>query len=166
MSRNVLPVTVMALALVAGCGFGRRSSRTRRPQESARVASISGIDIDRYWPREEVVNLSPEDRAKLLELGLAGLKGNNWQLAKDTLVSLGKESVPDLIQLLSSAAPTAAAAGPLPVTRVKTLGELAGDTLLEIVQYHSNYVGQLPPCDQAAWAAWWDQHGAGLTVHG
>jgi hypothetical protein len=125
------------------------------------------IDFDKLWPKEEVAALTPAQRVKLLELALAGLKGNNWEHARDVLIVLGKDSAPPLIAQVESPELTAAAAAPIPVvvrSQVKTLGELSHDVLLQMVEYHSDYRGQLPVRERSAWEAWWARNGAGLKI--
>jgi hypothetical protein len=127
--------------------------------------AIGGIDFNRYWPRDEVQELSPEQRAKLLELSLVGMRGNNWEHARDVLLALGEHAVPALIAQVDSDEPSAAAAGPLPVVvekGVKTVGELSHDILREIVLYHSSYKGQLPARKRSAWETWWKERGTSL----
>jgi hypothetical protein len=173
MKRTALYVWVFAAILAlgaAGCGGKKktrtaRSKRTRGRDGGPRV--VGGIDFDRYWPRDEVQQLTPAQRAKLLELALAGLRGNNWEHARDVLVAIGKDSVPHLIKQVESAEETSACADPIPVVvqaRVKTLGELSHDVLLQIVQYHSNYKGQMPVRKVAAWQKWWKQTEVGLKI--
>lgn len=128
---------------------------------------VGGIDFNRYWPREEVVKLSAEDQAKLRELALTGMKGNNWEHCRDVLVALGEHAMPALINQVDSKEPTAAAADPIPVvvgSKVKSLGQLSHDVLLEIVEYHSKYKGKLPVRSKVAWQAWWDANKAGLEI--
>jgi len=172
MKRNFLFLSVFATSLAvlaAGCGkkgAGKPSRRRGRKVAVGRV-DATGIDFDRYWPREEVEKLSPEQSAKLLELALAGLKGNNWEHASDVLVALGKQAMPSLIKQVESNEPTAAAAAPLPVVvnaGVKTLGQVSHDVLLEIVEYHSNYKGRLPARNTVAWEGWWKKNEAGLKL--
>ena len=166
MSRTASYLTVIAvLALfAAGCGGPRTTRKPRDRGPTPEAGKIEGIDFSRYWPRDEVLKLTPAERAKLLELALAGMRGTNWAHAGDVLVALGKDAVPALIQQVESSEETAAAAGPLPVTRVKTLGELSHDVLLRSVQYHSNYKGQLPARKRAAWEEWWKANGAKLKL--
>ena len=168
MRKTVLSTVTVALTLAAaGCWWGRsdRSTRKARPRERGRTYYGKEIDFDKYWPREEVVKLSPAQRARLLELSLAGLEDTNWEHARDNLLALGKDAIEPLIERVESTKPTSAAAGPLPVTKVKTLGELAHDILLQSIQYHSNYKGQLPARSKAAWKEWWGRNRAGLTIN-
>ncbi len=173
MKRNFLYLSVclatLALLLASGCGRkGAKKPRKKRGRGTVvRSVGVAGIDFDRYWPREEVVKLTPQQRAKLLELALAGLEGNNWEHARDVLVVLGKESMPALIKQVESTKSTYAGAGPLPVvlsTGTKALGQVSHDVLLEIVEYHSNYKGHLPVRKVAAWEGWWKQNEVGLKI--
>jgi hypothetical protein len=172
MKRNLLflSVCVAALALLAsGCGEkGAKKTRKKRGRKTAtHKLGVAGIDFDRYWPREEIVKLTPEQRASLLELALAGLKGNNWEHARDVLVAMGKQSMPALIKQVESTEATYAGAGPLPVVLnagTKTLGQISHDVLLQIVEYHSSYKGHLPARKGAAWEGWWKQNQGGLKI--
>ena len=145
-------VSLVAASLMlcaAGCGkkgASKKPPRKRRGQP-VRTTGVGGIDFNRYWPREEVVKLTAAERAELRRLALVGMRGNNWEHARDVLVALRKEAMPPLIKLVESAEPTAASADPFPAvigTRVKTLGQLSHDILLQIVQYHTDYKGHLP----------------------
>lgn len=162
-------VAFVCLTLVAS-GCGRSRSRAPRSSEKVRITRGGeglGIDFDRYWPRAKVDKLSPEQRAKLLELALVSLKGNNWEHARDVLVSLGRDSFSPLIAQVESDDLTAAASAPFPVVNrsgVKTLGQLSHDVLLEIVEYHTNFKGQLPVRSNVAWAKWWEQNKSGLVL--
>jgi len=168
MRRIILLTAAAALAVgLTGCrrGGGERAGRPKPPPRRAQPVLAVDIDFDKLWPKEEVEKLAPPQRARLLELSLAGLRGANWQHAQHVLMALGKDGVPALIEMVESEEFSAAAAGPLPVsTRVKTVGELAHDTLVEIVGYHSNYKGKLPSRTQVAWAEWWQRYGAGLAI--
>jgi hypothetical protein len=151
-----------------GCGDKTSKPTLKRTGRRVRVAkngAVSGIDFNKYWPREEVVKLTPRQRAELLELALVGLKGNNWEHAKDVLVALRKDAVLPLIRQVDSSQVTAAQIAPVPVVvrnGVKSLGELSHDILLEIMQYHTNYKGQLPARKKSAWEKWWKKNQAGL----
>ncbi len=172
MKRNFLFLSVFAAAfaiLAAGCGEkGAKKPRKKRGRKApVRRVDATGIDFDRYWPREEVAKLTTKQRATLLELALKGLKGNNWEHARDVLVALGKEAMPSLMKQVESTEATAAAAAPLPVvvnSGVKTLGQVSHDVLLQIVEYHSNYKGHLPARNTVAWEAWWKKNEAGLKL--
>jgi hypothetical protein len=170
MARTVACLSVFA-ALCALCAAGCAPSTTT-PTKAKRGGPapgpvVEGIDFNRYWPRAEVVKLTDEQRAELLGLALTGLKGSNWDHAHDVLVSLGEYAIPSLIAQVESPELTQAGAAPVPVvlsSQVKTLGELSHDILLEIVQYHSEYKGQLPARTTAAWEAWWKQNEASFKI--
>ncbi len=175
MMRNALILATSVLILgTLGCGGGGSSVSRRKKMNAAEKryrpgneVIVGGIDFNRYWPREEVVKLSAEDKAKLQELALTGMKGNNWEHCRDVLVALGEHAMPALINQVDSKQPTAAAADPIPVvvgSKVKSLGQLSHDVLLEIVQYHSKYKGKLPVRTKVAWQAWWEANKAGLEI--
>lgn len=166
MSRTASYLILFAAFALVASGCRTRGPRAPRPGRGSvgRRGPVTGIDFDRYWPHEEVVKLTSTERAKLLELALAGMKGNNWAHAGDVLVALGKGALPALIKQVDSSEATAAASGPLPVTDTKTIGELSHDILLRSVQYHSNYKGQLPVRKKAAWEEWWKQNQASLKI--
>jgi hypothetical protein len=158
-------LTVVLGLVAVGCGGGGTRSRSRDKATPMPTEAIGGIDFARYWPRDEVVKLTPAERAKLLELSLQGMRGNNWEHARDVLLALGEHAVPALIAQVDSDEPSGAAAGPLPVVvekGVKTVGQLSHDILTEIVQYHSSYKGQLPGRKRSAWETWWQKDGTGL----
>jgi hypothetical protein len=160
MMRKALSVGVVVLALAA-IGCANKSSGGG----GSAVPTAQPVDFQKLWPKEEVAHLSPGDRKQLLDLALVGLKGNNWQHARDVLIALGKDSVPPLIDLVGNDAPSAASFSPAPPeTRVKTLGEVAHDVLLEILVYRSNYRGELPARSPEAWKRWWAANGAGLQI--
>jgi hypothetical protein len=172
MKRTAHILTLLAASLMlcaAGCGkkgAGRKPKKKRRGQP-VRTTGVGGIDFNRYWPREDVVKLSAAERAELRRLALVGMKGNNWEHARDVLVALRKEAMLPLIKQVESAEPTAAGADPFPAvigTRVKTLGQLSHDILLQIVQYHTDYKGRLPARKKLAWEAWWTQNQVDLKV--
>lgn len=151
MIRIALPALLIALLAAAGCGGGSASD----PSRSVGADAVKALDLDRLWPQERIAKLTPEQRQQLLEQALAGLKGNNWRSAQDTLVSLGRESGAPLIDLVGSQELSAASDGPIPSAKVKTVGELAHDTLLLLVQNRSTYRGELPGRDPDAWKRWW-----------
>ena len=129
------------------------------------VPTAQPVDFAKLWPKEEVAKLSAGDRKQLLELALVGLEGNNWQHARDVLIALSPDSVQPLIDLVANDKPSAASYSPAPPeTRVKTIGEVAHDVLLEILVYRSNYRGELPARSQEAWKRWWAANGAGFQV--
>jgi hypothetical protein len=127
---------------------------------------VKALDFDKLWPKDEVAKLTPEQRQRLLDQALAGLKGNNWLHAQDVLISLGRDAGPGLMDLVGSKEPSAASEGPIPSAKVKTLGELAHDTLLLIVQNRSSYRGELPGRDQDAWKRWWAANSAVVASKG
>ena len=164
MTRTVLFAMVVALAVAAlGCG-----KKPAAPVDSGKPsATIPGaIDFEKLWPKEEVAKLTPDQRARLLELALVGLKGNNWQHAREVLVALGKDAIAPLINLVDSEEPSAAAGTqPLTVMKVKAVGELAHDTLLELVRYRSSYKGALPLRNKDAWNRWWTDNRSSLVIN-
>jgi hypothetical protein len=145
----------------------KSAPKAQRGKPPVEGTVVKGIDFNRYWPRAEVVKLSDEERATLLELALVGIRGSNWDHARDVLVSLGEHAIPALVAQVEAPEATHAGAAPVPVvlgSGVKTLGELSHDVLLEIVQYHSEYKGQLPVRSKDAWEAWWKQNAAGFKM--
>ena len=162
MIRIALPALLIALLAAAGC-WGRSGSE---PSKSVGADAAKALDLDKLWPQEQVAKLAPDQRQQLLEQSLAGLKGNNWRSAQDVLISLGRDSGPPLIDLVSSQEPSAASEGPIPSAKVKTLGELAHDTLLLLVQNRSPYRGELPARDPDAWKRWWAANSASVASKG
>jgi hypothetical protein len=159
MIRIALSVLLVAFFAV---GCRNKSAASRKEGSDASQA----LEFSSLWPQEEVAKLTPEQRARLLDLALVGLQGNNWQHALDVLISLGSDSVPGLIAMVESKEPTAASKGPVPSAKVKSLGELAHDTLLLIVQNRSSYKGEMPARSQDAWQRWWADHSAQVVVKG
>ena len=149
MIRTALPALLIVLCVAAGCD--RRSAAAKKEGSEASQA----VEFRNLWPQEETAKLTPEQRADLREQALVALKGNNWQHAQDVLVALGADAVPALIDLVGSKERSAASAGPVPSAKVKTMGELANDTLLLIVQNRSSYRGEMPARNQDAWRRWW-----------
>ncbi len=151
MIRIALPALLAAL-VAAGC-TGRSSASKKEGSDAAQAQEFSSL-----WPKSDAAALEPEARQRLLEQALVGLKGNDWQHAQDVLIALGRDSVPALIDMVGSKEPTAASAGPIPSAKVKTLGQLANDTLLLIVQNRSSYKGEMPARDQDSWKRWWAEN--------
>lgn len=162
MTTRALSVVAAVLVLgAAGCG----DKGSGGSGGTATVPVAQPVDFEKLWPKEEVAKLGPAQRQQLLDLALVGLKGTNWQHARDVLIALGAQSVPSLIEMVGSDAPSAASYSPAPPdSRVKTVGEVAHDTLLEILVYRSNYRGDLPARNPEAWKRWWAANGAGLQT--
>jgi hypothetical protein len=155
MIRIVLPALLVAFFAASGCA---KSSAKKEASDSAQAVEFKDL-----WPQEDVAKLSAEQRRDLLDQALVGLRGNNWQHAQDVLVRRGRAAVPALIDLVPSKEPSAASAGPIPNAKVKSLGELAHDTLLLIVQNRSGYRGQMPERSVDAWKRWWSANSAGVA---
>jgi hypothetical protein len=156
MIRIALPVLLAVLFVAAGCGGG---ANRKEGSEAAQA-----LDFSKLWPKEEVAKLSPEQRQRLLEQALAGLKGTNWQHSQEVLVALGRDSGPGLINLIGSKEPSAASEGPIPSAKVKSVGNLAIDTLMLLVQTRSSYKGEMPARNQDAWKRWWAANSAAVAV--
>lgn len=153
MIRSALLVCGMVLVTVAaGC---RSGSLTAGGAKGPETAGVGAIDFDNIWPKEEVAKLTDEQRERLLTLALVGLKGVNWQHAREVLIALGRPAVAPLIAMVGSKELSASAAGTLPASPVRTVGELAHDTLLMIIDGRTGYRGEMPPRDAEAWRRWW-----------
>lgn len=158
MIRIALSAVLSVLVFAAGCGGG-----ANRKEGSE---AMQALDFSKLWPKEEVANLSPEQRQRLLDQALTGLKGTNWQHAQEVLVALGRDSGPGLINLVGSKEPSAASEGPIPSAKVKSVGALAHDTLMLLVQNRSSYKGEMPARSQDAWKRWWSANSASVAVKG
>jgi hypothetical protein len=165
MHRNIIKLisVVSSIVLVSsfGCGTGKSVGVTRS------TVRTGELEVAKYWPRQEVKNLSRSEKDRLLKVALVGLRGNNWEGARDVLLSLGVDSVEKLVTMVESKEATAAASSPViggVKTGVKSLGQLSHDILVEMVQYHSNYKGKIPVRSLSAWQAWWYNNQTSLAV--
>lgn len=148
MIRIALPLMLTALFVVAGC---QKSGNVQAPKGTDAAANV---DFSKQWPKDAVAQLTEEQRQYLLGQALVGIRGVEWLHSQEVLVSLGRDAVPSLIALVGSKDSTAAAAGPIPSASFKTLGEVANDTLVLIVQNRSSYRGEMPARTQDGWNKW------------
>ncbi|HOX07794.1 MAG TPA: hypothetical protein PK280_15445 [Planctomycetota bacterium] len=158
MIRIALPALLVVLFAAAGCD-NAAAAKKKEGSQASQAETFKAM-----WPRDKVQKLTPEQRQDLLAQALVALKGVNWQHAQDALVSLGRDAGPSLIAMVGSAEPSAASAGPIPSAKVKSVGELAHDTLLLIVQNRSGYRGEMPARTAEAWQAWWTANSSSVVA--
>lgn len=104
-----------------------------------------------------------------LKLAIEQLGTSAWRDAQTQLISAGKAAIPLLIDGLKKSDAAYNLGGHTKfdagrATRTRTIGEVCAELLTDIVANHSNYKGDLPALDQAAWRDWWGKNEASLTI--
>ena len=168
MTRTAASALVTAL-LLCGCqgGAQRQVDQAYDLVQLDDAGKMMAYDLLRA---EE--DLDPKEREYILAFQVMRLKGPGWRYAHDTLVALGKDSIPILIMALDRDDPTEAELRPrygfrpTPRRRVFNLSEVAYTVLSDIVVHYSNYTGAIPARDRAQWERWWGSHESGLIVSG
>ncbi len=157
------------VALLAGC-------QTKAEKQVDRAYEVVQLDdagrMMAYDLMQAGRDIDPKERQFILAFQVDRLSGPGWRQAHDTLVSLGKDSIPILIVALDKdkkvyrehkpryGAQADGASVPF------TLKEVAYQVLVDIVMHYSSYKGQIPDLNKAKWERWWDANGSGLTVQG
>ncbi|MCZ7646071.1 MAG: hypothetical protein M5U26_12420 [Planctomycetota bacterium] len=112
-------------------------------------------------------------RQKLLEEGFIRknirlLTSPEWRTAQAELVKLGRSAVPHLIDAMAAQdaypAKSYSLQAPRRATRQRPLAEVAYEVLVNIVQNHSNFKGELPGRNQAEWQEFWNLNGASILL--
>ena len=166
--RIVFPVMAGAMVL-CGC----RGAAVKEVERAYEVVQLDDaarrMAFEMLRPEEK---LSDWERQVILAFQVKRLAGPGWKEAHQTLVAMGKDSIPVLIAALDRTDPCHHEIKPrfgpeafLP-KKVFTLGEMAYEVLVDIVAHYSNYSGPIPPRDRARWERWWASNRSGLDVLG
>jgi len=167
---KALMMFALALAFLAGGCKSAAVKEVERVQEVVELDDSGRImAFEMLRPQEK---LSDWERQVILAFQVKRLAGPGWREARKTLVAMGKDSIPVLIQALDRDEEAhhefKPRQGPQSHVepRVFTLGDMAYDVLRDIVMHYSNFRGEIPPLSRTRWERWWDSNGSGLVVLG
>ena len=160
----------LGAALVV-CGCHQAAVReVRHAQEIVQLAENDrAMAFELLKPEEK---LSSWERQVILAFQVKRLAGPGWRDARRTLVAMGKDSIPILIEALDRKDPVHHELKPRSGAEVRdyrpvfNLGEMAYDVLCDIVMHYSTYKGQLPPHSRGHWERWWGSNRSRLVVLG
>ncbi len=170
-------VAFLVPALV-GCAAQLRSESEEAMEQTELAAGDYRLTKTRFFrirrPRSRYARLSPADREELLRHLIEVLKTPMWREARFTLIGIGKDSIPLLIEALNREDETADELRPRPGPRYEServfnkLGDVAWYVLKDMIANYSNYrrTGGLPERHQQdLWRRWWKRHG-GIRIYG
>ena len=170
MARALVALSVALVAIsLSGCG-GIAQKEVRQAYDVVELAETDrDMAFEMLKPEER---LTPWERQVILAFQVKRLGGAGWREAHQTLVAMGKDSIPILIQALDRKDPVHHELKPRygaqshQPKRVFTLGEMAYQVLVDIVGHYSNYKGPVPSHSRPQWERWWASNGSGLVVLG
>ena len=151
-----LPVAgfVAAAAVVAGCG-GRK--------DALGPVFLEMVEYDHYFFDDpESAADSPKVTPDAIKAEIERLAAPAWRVARANIITKGADAIPWLIANLDRPEPSHVSLRPVPGHTMPesretwTLGQVVHSVLLDLIGNYGSLEGcALPPCEKAAWEAWW-----------
>jgi len=161
--------------LAAGCGGGKKKPARVVVTDTGPIRPAAAADepVNPAFPKHSIEELLAMDYEKLtdaqkahvLETSLGLLRTPDWRAGHRSLVRIGKPAMTGLVAMVGETDRSENLVGPVPRVARHSVAEVARFVLWDLIKNHSNYRGDLPEADAAAWGDWYARHGGSLVIN-